>query len=467
MSPAFKSEGNPSAILGRLSRETRERAEEIAYRAPAGCFPTEWDGFQLKSLLKKELPLKEAFHAYRLLLNLGDGVRLESMQVRSLLDVARAEGLSFEVLHPGGEIVTCDPPQIFGRGEAQKVVGKTRTVFAARFKNAQVQSRSGAIRVDSGLLYDFQGDEFEGLSIDYSYDPLIFHHDDAVDVIIDERSSTVLHVDRAWSLVGIFSGNFGHWMVEGILKFLGARHLANFSGIPLLIDDSMPHQHRQLLDVFAGEFPIIPVSRGTRVHAQELWLTSNWTVSYPLLKNASGISPQVAPASKIASLFRSAGVQVDDKLGLGRPGKRTFLTRSPNLRRKLSNCKRISALLKRQGFIPYTPECHPYCDQLRTIRESSKIAIQAGSSLIGVLFARPGTEIIYLSHPYLDALVPLMHVLSELELDIKVVAGVVKRTHVHYDDWSDYEVPVDALEKALGVRASALNKFARWVSNGD
>lgn len=434
--------------FGKLSAEIRQSAEALAAPARRGSPLGERRAFRLKRLLLSALPVEEAFDVYCHLLNLGDDLRLEPRAIESLLDAAREDAVAFEVLHPGGDTAICEPPAVRGPARASQVVGQTRQVFAAMFENVQVQSRSGAIQLGSRLLFDFQDGELDGLSVAHAFDPIIFDDRDSILAVIDDRSENTIRIDRAWTLVGLFSGNFGHWMIEGILKFLGAKHLEALRGIPLLIDESMPHQHRQALEMLAdGRFPIVTIPRGKCVRAEQLWVTSNWANVPPPLEDNKTKSI-VLPLRQVADIYAEAAKKIDRHLGDYETSGRTFIARDSK-RRDLVNSKEIEDLLQERGFERFLPEQHSFHTQVRKIRQSGSIVLQNGAAGFGLLLARSGTKVICLSHPHIEALPLFNEIFKNLGLEFKVVTGETVRTDEFHLDYSDYEIPRETLRLEL------------------
>src|SRR3984893_2829445 len=261
------------------------QAHEMAAPARAGQAVSLVDVLHIKHLLLETLAQDAVFDAYRNALNLGPDVRFEQRRIASFLDAAQTEAVEYHVLHDGGERVLCEPPEIIGPGVALRIEGTTRTVFVACFENAVAHSRSGAIELGSELCFDVQGDELDRVPVDMAFDPLVFSRDgDTVGAIIDERATTTVKLDRAWSLLGVNTVSFGHWIIEGLMQFLGARRVLDLEGVPLLIDEQMPPQHRQSLELLGrGRFPIVTVPRWSRVEAVRLWRASNWFYSPHLL----------------------------------------------------------------------------------------------------------------------------------------------------------------------------------------
>ena len=58
-------------------------------------------------------------------------------------------------------------------------------------------------------------------------------------------------MSRAFSLVGVNSYNFGHLLGEFLPKLLALRGRPGFGSVPILVDEQMPPQHREAIELFA------------------------------------------------------------------------------------------------------------------------------------------------------------------------------------------------------------------------
>jgi hypothetical protein len=427
-------------------------AWEMAAPVRAGHAVSLIDVMQIKHLLLQALPLDAAFEAYRDALGLGPEVQLERRRIGSLLDAASA-ATEFHVLHPGGERVVCEPPPVDGPGEAPRIEGVTRTVFVACFENAVAHSRSGAIEIGSELLFDIQDGELDSLPVDMAFDPLVFARDDnELGAIIDRRATSVIKVDRAWSLLGLNTVSFGHWLIEGLLQFLGGVKELGLDGVALLIDAQMPPQHREALELLGrGRFPIIVVPRWARVEADRLWRASNWFYSPHLLLTDQALDPThwVVPMRAVADLYRFAGTILDEALAPAAHDKSVFIARPSWRHRRIVNAEEIESRLAARGFATFFPEQHPFAAQMRQVRESRNVVVQNGSAAHALLLARPGTRVCYLTHPGVPIVSLLAEMLRQVGAEFRIVSGPFVHQAQPYVDQSDYRIETERLDRVL------------------
>jgi Glycosyltransferase 61 len=430
-----------------------KQAYEIGAPARAGEPLSLIDVLSIKRLLRQALPQDAAFDAYRGALNLGPAVRLERRRIGGLLEAAQAEAREFHILHQGGECIVCKPPEIIGPCIAPQIEGVTRTVFVACFENAVAYSRSGAIQLGSELCFDIEGEELDSLPVDMAFDPLVFGRDGhEVDAIIDKRATTTIKVDRAWSLMGVNSVSFGHWILEGLLQFVGVLKKLKLEGVPILIDEQMPPQHRESLELLGrGRFPIIEVPRWLRVEARQLWRASNWFYSPHLLLTDQGLDLKhcVMPMSEAGDLYRFAASILDEDLAVGGHEKQTFIARPGTRHRRIANFSEIEAFLESRGFSLFFPEQYPFGEQMRAVRQSRNIVIQSGSAALSLLLARPGTKACYLTHPAFLSAALFSELMKHVDVEMKIVSGPFEAKTEPYLDRSDYRIPLDWLKQTL------------------
>jgi hypothetical protein len=430
-----------------------KEAYEIGAAARAGEALSLMTELRMKRLVREALPADGAFDEYREALNLGPAVHLERRRIGHLLEAAQAEAKELHIFHQGGERVLCKPPEIVGPGIAPQIEGVTRTVFAACFENAVTYSRSGAIELGSELCFDIERDELDSLPVDLAFDPLVFgRNGHEVDAIIDRRATTTIKVDRAWSLMGINSVSFGHWVLEGLLQFVGVLKTLKLDGVPILIDQQMPSQHRESLELVGhGRFPIIEVPRWLRVEAGQLWRASNWFYSPHLLLTDQGLDPRhlVMPMNEVADLYRFAASRLDEVLATGGHQKQTFIARPSFRHRQIVNSSEVEAFLESRGFSLFFPEQHPFGEQIRAVRQSCNIVVQSGSAAHSLLLARPGTKACYLTHPAFPIIALFSELMEHVDVELKIVSGPFETKTEPYLDQSNYRIPVDRLKKTL------------------
>lgn len=434
------------SALASLDRSDRDRIQALTKGVDRGRIPSLMEAMQLKLLLCERLPQQQAFEAYREATGANPQLRLRPMKICGLLDAVRDRGELLHVFHEQGPEQVCRPPRFDGPGSAPTIVGRPRTVFAGRLRDVIVHGRSPAICQGDRLIFDLQAGELDSVPVEMAFDPVVFSRSGA-DVVAIEDSDPAheMRLERAWSLMGINSVSFGHWLIEQLPQFLAASSLPGFDGVPLLVDERMPVQHRQSLELFgAGRFRLVPVPRGTRVHVGELHVMSNWMYAPHLMKTDQGldVGTFVPPVAAIAAVYAKAAAGFERWVP-ARPGGGVFWARGPERHRRIENLEALERLLAQRGYTRHLPETHSFADQIALLRGASGAVLQNGSGMHGFIFARPGTPVCLLSHPALPFIALFNELLLHLGHDLVVITGAFSRRSQTYLDMSDYSIPLD------------------------
>lgn len=412
-------------------------------------------GMTIKRTLKEALAPDSAFRRYKQAFAPGPDVHLRRQAAVSQLTAAEAGALVMHVVHKGGENVEMHPSRAIGQpSEMRTIRGPTRRVFVACFPNATAFARSSTVRLADGTFaFDIQPGELAKVPADLSFDPVVFDHEnDEVAVIDDQRETSQLHLPEALSLMGMNSVSFGHWMGEEFLKFLTARRYPEVAQLPILIDASMPRQHRESLVAFTGEaHPIIAVPRHLRVKVERLWIASNWFYVPGILKTVKGIDLGflASSGSDIAAIYREAWKTLDSCLPPHQSGDSVYITRDPEQRRAITNQAEIETILRCHAFEPVRPEQLSFLEQFQTYRRASHVATHAGSAEAGLLMCTPGTHVCVMTHHATPFRALLAQPLRELGIKETLLVGEIDSVNTAFPDWSDFSLDPDLLDSYL------------------
>src|SRR5262249_40264951 len=143
--------------------------------------------------------------------------------------------------------------RVIGAGNHRPLSGKSRSQYVACLEGATVRGRSALIEFDGHLLRDVQDDEFEALDDEVEWDPSVFRSDGRhVWHIEHAEPDPPIQLEEAFTLLGVHTDFFGHWMWEYLPKYGAARQSKRMPDVPVLIDAHMPKSHRQSLEVLFG-----------------------------------------------------------------------------------------------------------------------------------------------------------------------------------------------------------------------
>jgi hypothetical protein len=216
--------------------------------------------------------------------------------------------------------------------------------------------------------------------------------------------------------------------------------------VPILVDEQMPRQHREALELFAepGQ-PVIVLRRGDAVRVTELWACSMVTnISLAPKPGSRDAVPLLALDGKgFAGLIE----KVAAKLATIGPAahKRIYLTRKDSQLRRLVNRAEVEAWFAACGFEIFDLEELSFRDQLALARGADLIVGPDGSSMQISFFAGPNTRIGILNNPYLEDHRFYAVACQHLGQRLSLLTGEVTWEHPGYEKFSDYRIDVTAL----------------------
>ncbi|WP_075223245.1 glycosyltransferase family 61 protein [Acuticoccus yangtzensis] len=416
-------------------------------------------GMKAKSVFKAAFPLEEAFARYAAAMGLGAGTQLHTQEIVPFSAAAARHAETVHVLHEGGETVRLDPPRTIGEpAETAVLEGPSRRVELAAFRSASAFAHTSAIRLKNGTyVFDIQEGEAERLPVDRAFEPIVFHGEGGTLHIIDNRRRTdVLTLPEAITLMGASSMSFGHFMAEELIRLLSIRKTIDITGIPILIDAAMPHQHKEAVLAFTGaRHPVIEVPRGLRVEAGRLWAMTNWGYSPKIVTTDVGVDTNaiVMPTKPLAALLTAAANELAIRLGLpdedAPADGRLYLARDATRHRAIANHEAVSALLAGHGFAETRPETLSFIQQFALYRGASQIVVQSGSATLGLLLARPGTRVCLLTHGAIARQALLAQPMRDIGLDLVALVGGFTAADSTYQDRSSYRIDEDVLAALL------------------
>jgi hypothetical protein len=389
----------------------------------------------------------------------GDSA-VRRLQLTSLQAFAKDYGLTYEEMSSRKQVVL-PPAHVFGQMKASNGMPATpRAFFFSILADVVVSSTSNILLAGGRALLDFQSDELERVPLNLDVDPIVLSaDDDSVTVLNGYAPAPRPRVDEAFSLVGVHSGVFGHWMIEFLPKLWACLQRSSFESVPILIDEQMPIQHREALEIFAGpHHPIIILKPRESVHIGLLWCCS-MPVYLPLGRQPGA---QYVPGLKaldtkaFAALLQKQGGAVDSVAGpIQEPKRRLYLKRKSTQKRKLVNGEEVERWFLEHGFDSVDFSDVPFRDQVRLMRDAEFVVGPDGSAFYMVLFARPGTRIGLLTHKYFDDFEWYPQLCRELHHYHCVLTGELVREDPMYRQFSDYKIDLRKLPLFFDQLASS------------
>jgi capsular polysaccharide biosynthesis protein len=404
----------------------------------------------VKEALVATLGSEPAAVAFAQMAGLDLGWELMRMPIASLKEFAEERRHEYEEIIPGRTVRIPPAPSLDdGVGAGDDV--STRAVISCVLPDCVVSSKSNFLLTDGVALLDYQHDELHKVPIDLSVDPIVFEpQPDAARFLIAANALRGEPMPTALSLVGVNSYNFGHLLIEFLPKLFALLGRREFGSVPILVDEQMPRQHREALELFAEDGqPVVVLRRGDAVKVTELWACSMITnISLAPRAGSDDVVPLLAlDGEGFASLIDKIGPNV----AAIEPAehKRIYLTRKESQLRRLLNPREVEAWFAERGFELFDLEELSFTEQLALARGAEVIAGPDGSSMQISFFAGPGTSIGILNNPYLEDHRFYALACEHLGQRLLILTGEVAREDPAYRKFSDYRIDVAALPAFL------------------
>jgi capsular polysaccharide biosynthesis protein len=346
------------------------------------------------------------------------------------------------------------PPRVIGEGNHRPLAARTRSDFVACVTNAVIRGRSAFVQVNGRLLLDVQPEEVGRLDDEVTWDPLIFHSSggrvwrlDKCDRVAPRR------LKEAFTLLGAHTDFFGHWMCEYLPRFVAARLSGHVPDAPVLVDSHMPPSHRASLEsLYGAVLPIVEIPFFTSVRVDRLWYAPapsymplheirNEKFSWDSISvSGERLVPVIAEMQRLFDVGRRT---VDSG------SRRLYLARRELRHRYLVNSAVIEEIARNRGFLVSYPEDLPFDEQLSLVRSAKLIVAPEGSALFLAMFARPGTKVCILSHPFTDLLSDYNGLLQPHGITLVVITGPITRSRPSSPNDADYAIDVGVFTKAM------------------
>ena len=246
------------------------------------------------------------------------------------------------------------------------------------------------------------------------------------------------------NLVGAHTKAFGHWMWEYLPKYVEATMSGHLPCVPVLIDDGMPASHRRALEMLLPPgVELIVLPTGASAVVAQLWCAPS-PMHMPLFEKMNERFQWdflASPPKRFKRLIGEMNRRADLQIGASeQPCRKVFFARKPALHRKMVNRDEIENIARAHGFEIVHPEDLSFDDQVRLVRHARYIVGPEGSAMFLAFFARSGTDICILNHPYTVGLAVLTGLLEEVGMRLVVVAGAYVKENEKLPHFADYEI---------------------------
>ena len=286
--------------------------------------------------------------------------------------------------------VDMSEPEFSGEDSGPPIHGTTRSVFFSVLPEVIVSSKSNLFVVDESVLMDYQAGELERYPVWLDLDPVVLAaHGTSLTVLEHEDTGRQPPLEEALSLVGMYTYNYAHWIVEKLFKVLVCLDRPGFRNVPIIVDEQMQPAQLEMLRQFCGaEHPVVILPPGASVRVERLWSVSS-VIYWPGCELPGTPIEQLADTSALAGLLQRV-----------EPALRAFDTEQRDLRvlltrrdDRLANRREIEEWFEESGWAVVDAGDLTFAAQMRLIRNASTVVAIGGAAVYGLVFAQPGLRI--------------------------------------------------------------------------
>lgn len=408
-----------------------------------------------KRALVQALGLQLGFHLYRELISRPDHCEIHLKRLASLKDYCAQRAPTYHESSTGGEPFPLSAPTVVGDGEARAMVGITRSIFISCLIDARVRGGSAFIEVDDAVLLDYQGDELRRMDDQLDFDPAIFQAscEDAW-VITPQGTEASVQIKEAFTLLGVRTDSFGHWLVEYLPKLVSASVSGALPRVPILVDADMPETHRQALQLMIPEgVEIIALQRFATARVRRLWCASaqGYFPIQEIYNERFRWEYLAVPPARFAAVAKEMVRRYDEIIKPRAGNDRVFLAREAHLGHQMTNRPAIEMQAANRGFLLVYPQQLVFTEQVRLARNARFIIGPSGSAICLARFAKPGTRLCVLAYiedvPSVQA--ELTGVLDAIGVEATIFTGSCVRQDEEHPWYSDFEIDENAFGEFL------------------
>jgi Glycosyltransferase 61 len=383
-------------VMGQLPDAREQAALRLAYaeleRLLLAKRPLFFDAHPLKRALVGQLGEDGAALILGQLLGQRVPWHAFRAELTSLHDYAREHAHEYQEIIPA-KPVHMSSPELFGEEPGPGISGVARSFFACVLRDVVVTSKSNFLLAGTRVLMDYQGEELGFAPLWFDLDPGVLAADGTtLTMLRHDEVGREPRLDEALSLVGMYTYNYAHWIIEKLFKVLACMDRPGFESVPILIDEQMQPAHREMLELFLGPgHPIVVLPAGASVEVSRLWALSG-VVYWPGCE-VPGSTPlpheELGDAEALAGLLRRIEPRLQTLDGQDRTARILF-TRKDD---RLENREEVERWFEELGWLVVDQADLPFADQVRLTRSAGTVVVVDGAARCGVLFARPGLRI--------------------------------------------------------------------------
>jgi hypothetical protein len=211
-------------------------------------------------------------------------------------------------------------------------------------------------------------------------------------------------IEAAISLVGTYSHNYYHWMLEilpRIANLEAAYRADELAGLPLLVDAAAARtpQLMETLRAVCPDRPIVVVDKDDAQRVRRLILPSQLMWLPPDLHDGLEMrAGDTIVAPEAIAFLRDRFLPLAERSP--NPARRIVVTRPSSTR--LANESDLLSVFAAFGLERVRPDRMSFAQQVGVFSETDLIVIEGGAAVTNIAFARPGTRVLVLVGDRLD-----------------------------------------------------------------
>lgn len=261
-------------------------------------------------------------------------------------------------------------------------------------------------------------------------------------------------IDKAIHLLKDHSNNYFHWIIENLPRLSLIKLLDK--SIPLIIDEGLPRQFYDALELFNTEKrKIIYIKRGLTYRVNKLFYPSPLTIVHDNYGTPIFNKDSIYNVVGINEL-RNQILKVANPLETRTLTRRLFVSRKNSDYRQLINSKALEELLITRGFEIIFPENMSFIAQANLFSQAEIVIGQSGAGMANCIFANKQCRVIMLVSNAPSTNLHLFGSLCKalnirLEYLIGKTTKLYKKYSIHSDFYIDIKLLMNHLDK-IGIK---------------
>ena len=325
------------------------------------------------------------------------------LDVMTCADFCKRFQQEYKVLKDARE-VPVTPVRYWGETPRLDVTGILPESYIAVLNDAAVIGSSNAVICGGKIIYDMLVNKKDTY---YITDKGLFQAHNAV-IHIGNRYFACFaeegeDIDEAICLVGNFSRNLYHFVLEILAKWYLIEQAGIMKDVPVLVDVSARDipQFRDLLSIFLNDRDVIYVEEWQLRKVRKLYYPSLVNKLPPNLKTMESLVSEdiVFDMDAIRYLKRKFLDYMGEDEAI--TPKEFFISRK-NTTRRCYNEEEVIKVAVNKGFEVVSPETLTIKEQFKLFYSAEQILAASGAALTNILCCRPGTKVLVLVSVRLD-----------------------------------------------------------------